>query len=85
MFKIEQCNAIEATEPLISNKHVSQFQNMKQGLACHLVIKHTSSIQNFARHVGQGEVLANHLSGSCWFWRLANHFPIQSIHHIGLQ
>ena len=44
MFKIEQCNAIEATEPLISNKHVSQFQKMMQDLACHLVIKHTSSI-----------------------------------------
>ena len=51
----------------------------------HLPTKHTSSIQNFALQVGQGEVLANHPSGWCWSWRLANHLPIQSIHHIGRQ
>ena len=31
----------------------------------HLPTKHTSSIQNFALQVGQGEVLANHPSGWC--------------------
>lgn len=45
--------------------------------------RQTSNIQNMALHVGQGHLHASHVSGLDWSCRLANHRPMQSMHHIG--
>ena len=54
-------------------------------LCCYETTRQTSSMQNGDRQVGHGQRQLSHISGWFWSWRLANHRPMHSRHHIGRQ
>lgn len=81
----EKWNGMYSIGTLVPMSFIMMMKCLTFFTKAHFAIRQTSSMQNFDLQVGHGDWLDIHDDGLSWSCRLAYHFPMQSIHHIGLQ